>query len=200
MLEILNTVAAFGTFIVISATAVAAVIQLRHMRAGNQLEGLLTVLGRIEDVNFNRWVTDIEATLPAHLDDPEFRRALIDATFDRTAPWLLLANSYDWVGSLIKNKLIPEAAFMDTYSFRVTRAWELLADVTALVRSGPAGIATWENFEYLYVRATEWDERYPNGNYPPHVKRAVLPTRYLGEFPPKRDLNSAGVGSSTGVQ
>lgn len=179
MLELLNTIAAFGTFIVISATAVAAIVQLRHMRAGNQLEGLLSVLARVEDVNFNRWVTEVQTTLPQLLEDPEFRRSVAEATFDRTSPWLLLANSYDWVGSLVKNKLIPEDAFLDTYSFRVVRAWEMLADVTAIVRRGPAGNATWENFEYLYVRSKEWDDRYPNGNYPAHVKRAILPDRYL---------------------
>lgn len=179
MLELVNTIAAFGTFIVISATAVAAIVQLRHMRAGNQLEGLLSVLARVEDVNFNRWVTEVQTTLPQLLEDPEFRRSVAEATFDRTSPWLLLANSYDWVGSLVKNKLIPEDAFLDTYSFRVVRAWEMLADVTAIVRRGPAGNATWENFEYLYVRSKEWDDRYPNGNYPAHVKRAILPDRYL---------------------
>lgn len=37
MLEIVNIAAAIGTFLVIAATAIAAVIQLRHMRANNQL-------------------------------------------------------------------------------------------------------------------------------------------------------------------
>ncbi len=37
MLETVEAVAQIGTFLVIGATAVAAVIQLRHMRASNQL-------------------------------------------------------------------------------------------------------------------------------------------------------------------
>ncbi len=64
MFEILNTIAAIGTFLVIAATAIAAVVQLRHMRASNQLEGLLSVLARVEDANFNRWLTDTQRQLP----------------------------------------------------------------------------------------------------------------------------------------
>jgi len=54
--EILSTAAAIGTFVVIAATAIAAVVQLRHLRAQNQLTGLLTVLARVEDPQFNEWV------------------------------------------------------------------------------------------------------------------------------------------------
>ena len=46
MLEILNTVAAVGTFLVITATAIAAAVQLRHLRANNQLAGMLDVVAR----------------------------------------------------------------------------------------------------------------------------------------------------------
>ncbi len=125
MLEVLNTVAAFGTFIVIAATAMAAVIQLRHMRASNQLAGLLTVLARVEDANFNAWLTETQRQLPALLSDPAYVQSVVDNTFDRNVAWLQLGNSYDWVGSLVKNRLIPVRAFLDVYSFRVAQAWEL---------------------------------------------------------------------------
>lgn len=36
-LELLNTLATSGTFFVIAATAIAAVIQLRHTRGSNQM-------------------------------------------------------------------------------------------------------------------------------------------------------------------
>ncbi|MGZ3497292.1 MAG: DUF4760 domain-containing protein [Vulcanimicrobiaceae bacterium] len=177
MLDYLNTFAAIGTFLVIGTTAIAALIQLRHMRAANQLEGLLTVLARVEDVNFNRWFTQAQRELPDMLADPAYRRGVAEGTFDRTVSWLSLGNSYDWVGSLVKNRLIPEDAFLDVYSYRVIRAWELLEDITAIVRRG-AGEATWENFEYLYVRSREWDRRYPNGNYPKNAEHAVVRDRF----------------------
>ena len=64
-LELLNTLASIGTFVVIGATAIAAVVQLRHMRANNQLEGLLDVLARVEDESFNKWLTDTQRELSA---------------------------------------------------------------------------------------------------------------------------------------
>jgi hypothetical protein len=174
MLEVLNTAAAIGTFAVIGATAIAAVIQLRHMRASNQLEGLLSVLARVEDTNFNTWLTDTQRQLPELLSDPAYVRSVIDNTFDRSVAWLQLGNSYDWVGSLVKNHLISEEAFLDVYNFRVIQAWQLMAPITVLGRY-KVGDSIWENFEYLYVRALAWAQRHANGNYPKHVPRARLP-------------------------
>jgi len=175
MLEILNTAAAIGTFVVIAATAIAAVIQLRHMRANNQLEGLLSVLARVEDSNFNRWVTAAQRQLPELLADPEYRHSVVDGTFDRDVAWLNLGNSYDWVGSLVKNRLIPIDAFLDVYSFRVIQAWKVTEPILALVRPA-AGDSMWENFEYLYVKAKDWERAYAaHGTYPKHVRRVKIP-------------------------
>lgn len=174
MLEILNTVAAIGTFIVIGATAIAAVIQLRHMRASNQLEGLLSVLARVEDANFNAWLTETQRQLPELLSNPDYVRSVVDNTFDRNVAWLQLGNSYDWVGSLVKNRLIPEDAFMDVYAFRIIQAWELMEPISVLARHNVSA-SVWENFEYLYIRGVDWSLRHPNGAFPKHVRRAKLP-------------------------
>lgn len=173
MLNYLNTAAAIGTFLVIATTAIAAVIQLRHMRASNQLEGLLSVLARVEDKNFNTWLTETQQQLPLLLGDPDYVQSVIDNTFDRAVAWLQLGNSYDWVGSLVKNRLIPVDAFLDVYSFRVIQAWELIEPLTVLARYRVTD-AIWENFEYLYVASLDWSARYAHGTYPAHVRRAPL--------------------------
>lgn len=174
MLETLNTVAAIGTFIVIAATAIAAVIQLRHMRASNQLEGLLSVLARVEDASFNAWLTETQRQLPELMNDPGYVESVVNNTFDRSVAWLQLGNSYDWVGSLVKNRLIPVDAFLDVYSFRVIQAWELMIPIIVLARY-PDSEGIWENFEFLYVQANAWWKRHGGGNYPRHVPRATLP-------------------------
>ena len=174
MLEILNTAAAIGTFAVIAATAIAAVVQLRHLRANNQLEGLLSVLARVEDSNFNRWVTSAQRQLPQMLADPDYRRSVVDGTFDRDVAWLNLANSYDWVGSLVKNRLIPVDAFLNVYALRVQQAWKVIQPVAALVRP-VAGDSVWENFEYLCVKAEDWSRAHERGNYPKHMRRIAFP-------------------------
>lgn len=173
-LEIVNTVAAVGTFVVIATTAIAAVIQLRHMRASNQLEGLLSVLARVEDKNFNTWLTETQHQLPVLLSDPDYVQSVIDNTFDRSVSWLQLGNSYDWVGSLVKNRLIPVDAFLDVYSFRVIQAWELMEPITVLARYETSA-SIWENFEYLYVASLNWGAKHDKGNYPAHFRHAPLP-------------------------
>jgi hypothetical protein len=169
--ETLNTVASIGTFIVITATAVAAIIQLRHLRAQNQLTGLLTVLARVEDPQFNEWVDSAREMLKSRMPDPQYRCAILDGTYERRGnPWLNLANSYDWVGSLVKHDLIPESSLLDVYSGRVIQAWEIIEGVVPLVRRR-GGPSVWENFEYLVVRSHEWNARHPQGAYPKGAPR-----------------------------
>ncbi len=170
-LEILSTAAAIGTFVVIAATAIAAVVQLRHLQAQNQLTGLLTVLARVEDPQFNEWVDGAREMLRARLPDETYRRAVVDGSYERkNNPWLNLANSYDWVGSLVKHKLIPEEALLDVYAGRVDQAWSIVEGIVPLVRAR-SGKAVWENFEYLVVRAREWSAAHKDGAYPKGVPR-----------------------------
>jgi hypothetical protein len=170
--ETLGTAAAIGTFIVIAATAIAAVVQLRHLRAQNQLTGLLTVLARVEDPSFNAWVDGARRVLAENMDDPNYRSKIASLTYDReNNPWLNLANSYEWVGSLVKNGLIPEKPFMDVYAFRILRAWELIEPVAAIVRRRVPQV--WENFEYLVVRADRFVAQYPT-TYPHGVARKQM--------------------------
>jgi hypothetical protein len=172
--ETLNTVAAVGTFIVIAATAIAAVVQLRHLRAQNQLTGLLTVLARVEDPQFNAWVDGAREIVKSRMTDPAYRRAILDGTFERKDnPWLNLANSYDWVGSLVKHDLIPEESLLDVYSTRVIGAWEIIEGIVPLVR-GRAGPTVWENFEYLVVQARKWLAQHPDGAYPTGAPRLQI--------------------------
>jgi hypothetical protein len=51
----------------------------RHLCASNQLEGLLTVLARVEEPNFNAWVDGARDLLQNKLTDPDYRRQIRDA-------------------------------------------------------------------------------------------------------------------------
>jgi hypothetical protein len=171
--ETLSTAASIGTFVVIAATAIAAVVQLRHLRAQNQLTGLLTVLARVEDPQFNEWVDGARQIVQSRMNDPAYRQSLLDGTFDRkNNPWLNLANSYDWVGSLVKHGLIPSEAFLDVYMTRVVGAWEIIEGIVPLARTRSPAI--WENFEYLVVKAREWDAQHPGGAYPKGMPRLKI--------------------------
>ena len=178
-LETLNTFASFGTFFVIAVTAVAATVQLRHLRASNQLTGLLTVLARVENPTFNEWADAARRIVPGSIQDAAFRKALQDNTFDRhNNPWLNLANSYEWFGSLVKHGLIPHEEVMDVYAGRIVQAWELVEDVVIVSRRR-GGPSVWENFEYLVVLARKWTADHPQGYYPNHFPRLELVDKWL---------------------
>jgi hypothetical protein len=175
--EWVTALATLGTFLVIAASAMAALMQLRHMRVSTQLEGLLSVLARVEDANFNSWLTETQRQLPAMLADKAYVKSIIDNTFDRNVAWLQLGNSYDWVGSLVKNRLIPMEFFLDVYAFRIVQAWELMRPITVLARHR-VGNGIWENFEFLYVVANDWVKGHAErgySSYPKHVRRVELP-------------------------
>jgi len=179
--EYLAAAASIGTFIVIAATAIAAIVQLRHMRANNQLTGLLNVLSRIEDPTFNEWHDAAREQIAAHLSDPAYRRSISDETYTRrNNAWLNLCNSYEWVGSLVKHDLIPEEPFMDVYSARVLYTWDMVEEVVA-IRRRRGDPSLWENFEYLVVRARAWERQYPNGSYPKNEQRLQIKDKWLAQ-------------------
>jgi hypothetical protein len=174
----LNTAATIATLIVITVTAIAAYVQLRHMRTANQLEALLTVLARVEHADFGSMVDGARAQLAEKLPDPAFRRSLEEGKVERANnPWLTLGNSYEWVGSLVRTGLVEEDPYMDIYADRVVGAWEIMQDALANIRRR-AGPSVLENFEYLYVRAKAYVARHPNGVYPSHTARAELHDRW----------------------
>ena len=174
----LNTAATIATLVVISVTAMAAFVQLRHMRTANQLEALLTVLARVEHADFGKMVDGARTLLAEKLPDPAYRRSIEEGTVERSNnPWLNLGNSYEWVGSLVRSGLVDENPYMDIYVDRVVGAWEIMQDAIAILRrrGGPSVL---ENFEYLYVRAKVYAAEHPDGVYPPHTPRAVLHDRW----------------------
>jgi hypothetical protein len=179
--EYLTAAASIGTFLVIGATAIAAIVQLRHMRAGNQLTGLLNVLSRVEDPTFNEWFDATREQLATNMSDPDYRRAIYDETFTRrNNPWLNLCNSYEWVGSLVKHDLIPEEPFMDVYSARILYVWNTIEEVVA-IRRRRGDPSLWENFEYLVVRARAWEREHPKGAFPPTEQRLQITDKWLAK-------------------
>ncbi len=63
-LEALDTVAALLTVVIVAGTATAALIQLRHLRTGNQINSMLTIGANFNDAAYN----DAEDLIRRHLE------------------------------------------------------------------------------------------------------------------------------------
>jgi len=167
-LELVNAIAAVGTFVVIAITAVAALVQLRHLRSSNQLAGLLHTVTVYRDPEFQHNLSWLHDTFPLKFKDPSFVAQLrYPGALSRTDhPELAIADLWEQTGVYIKYGLVSEEAFMDLAGHSVLSAWEGLAEVIK-IRREVVGDAAFENFEYLASRAIEWNKAhatsYPSG-------------------------------------
>ena len=75
-LELLSTVASIGTFVVIGATAIAALVQLRHMRSSNQIAALTEVRETLESDRFAQARRYALEAVPKLVSDPAGREQL----------------------------------------------------------------------------------------------------------------------------
>jgi hypothetical protein len=170
-LEFWNTVFSGFTLAVVAAAAVAAIVQLRHLRASNQLSALLAVLQTWQDGKFQEWMEFVRNDLPERVKDPTFLEGLRDPMGERgDHPELRVCDWFEQVGSYMKQGLLDERLFLDLISGNAVRYWTRLWPVIRILRER-MGPALYENFEYLAVRSSLWNKKFPNGLYPRGMPR-----------------------------
>lgn len=172
--EVVNTIASIGTLLVIAATAIAALGQLRHMRGSNQIDALTECREVMESEKFQRATRFIAHELPTLLEDPKTR----DALANLPAPESLRAipsvgNFFESMGGFVKHGIIDADIACDLWAGIVVGSWSRLKPALAIMRR-KAGPGLWENFEYLASISEEWIERYPAGRYPSRRKRLLV--------------------------
>ncbi len=183
-LELINTVAALVTVTIVAATALAALIQLRHLRAANQIQALIAVGEKLDSGEFAAALSIVNNDLESALADAEFRAYEI-AIFRRLPPpnvdqryvdthraTVLVGNTFELMGLLVKNGIVDQSIFVDSYCGITLSAWKRLTDYAALGREAgdPNG---WEYFEYLAVLSEDWLRAHPS-SYPKGVRRYPL--------------------------
>jgi hypothetical protein len=183
-LELVNTLATFGTFFVIAATAIAAIVQLRHARSSNQIAAFNELRETVQKSDFQVAEQFVQTQLSAMLEDPAFRYQLDhpSARTDETRPLTTkintIGNFYEGMGALLRAGLIDGELVLQIYSDRVAGAWERLTPVAVISRRR-LGDVLWENFEYLTVLAQDWMAAHPKGTYPAGVRRIALKDEWL---------------------
>jgi hypothetical protein len=195
--EMLNAFASVATFVVITVTAIAALVQLRHMRAGNQLTGMMEYINHWQNPEMQRAIMFVQSDLPAKLREPWYRAELFEQYVDRTQH--LELQPADWceqAGSYIKFGLITEAQFLDLAGSFVSYMWEALIEVIAIRRVAFNNQLMYENFEYLVTLERRKEQRQGEaGGYPAGTPRLLSmdeARRIAGVRPPKRSQPPAG--------
>ena len=163
--EWVTAIGTIGTFVVIAASAVAALIQLRHMRGSNQIVALTECRETLESPEFREAQRFVSYELPKRLEDPEERRKLIDIPFKGEYEAIAtVANFFESMGLFVKAGIIDRKIACDFWGYVVLRNWHSLAPVITYVRRKVNVPALWENFEFLAVISEDaYTASYPKG-------------------------------------
>jgi Domain of unknown function (DUF4760) len=150
------------TCLVILATAVAALIQLRHMRGGNQIVALTECRETVESQEFQEAQHFVSLVLPERLQDVNEARkvAKMNPFVGDYQAIATVGNFFESMGVFVKNGIIDQTIACDFWSFIILRNWRALAPVIEVVRRRTAPTA-YVYFEYLAAAAAKHQETNP---------------------------------------
>ena len=175
-LEMLSALASVGTLVVITATAIAAVLQLRQQRTANKIAYIQSFFASYEGPELRAAFDFVRHDLSDRLKDPEFRGELLpDKNPDRARhPEISVINFFDTWGLYYRDGVVDRQTLMRVFGGVIVSFWERLAPVIAL-GSDAHGNTSCQDFEYLAVQAHRWLARHPNGDWPKNEPRMQLP-------------------------
>ena len=176
-LELLSALASLGTFVVITATAIAAVLQLRQQRAANKIAYIQSFYSGYEGSELRPAFDFVRYELTERLKDPQFRDELRPAGIAVRSrhPEITVLNFFDLWGLYYRDGVVDRDSFMRVFGGVVLGFWRRLEPVIAL-GSDEHGNTSCQDFEYLAVEAQRWIARHPNGDYARGVPRMPLPS------------------------
>jgi hypothetical protein len=168
----ITALASVGTLLVITASALAAFVQLRHLRTNNVLMVLNDFREAYERPEM-RAAYDAFPKIVARLEDPEARRELEQPTMPEwPRPIFPLLRLFETLGSYTNRGVVPRDLLCDMWSPVLLETWTLSAPIIAILRRS-AGPALFENFEMLAVISQRWlDENHEV--YPRNLPRMKL--------------------------
>ena len=178
-LETINTFASIGTLVVIAATAIAALAQLRHSRGSNQILALTECREVLESESFSAALVFVRRALPKKMNDPAIREQFLQPPLAGELRSVnIVGNFFESMGSFVKHDIIDAGIACDLWGGIVVSSWEALTPVLAIMRRS-AGPALWENFEYLASIASSYTAKHPHGTYPQSTGRMAVEDVWL---------------------
>jgi hypothetical protein len=182
-LEAASALSQIGTFIVIAATAVTAVVQLRHLRSGNQLLWMRGLAQDYEGAEFRDAFHFVRAELTDSLKEYSFRQELRSGLIDRSKhPEVVVLNLFENWGRYYRGGAVDRVLFLTQFCRVIVSHWEVLEPAVTLIASRTDGVNTsFGSFEYLTVRARAWMASNPHADYPKGTPRIPLTDRWAAE-------------------
>jgi hypothetical protein len=157
---------------VIAASAIAALLQLRHTRGSNQIIALTECREKLESEEFQEWRDFIALKLPGLLKDPAIREKLDSPRFPAELRAVgNVANFFESMGAFVRFNIIDRRIACDLWCGVVVASWNQLMPIIRVRRKLDPGI--WENFEYLAVLSQEFMDEHPT-SYPQRMQRMPL--------------------------
>lgn len=163
--------ASLGTLVVVVATAIAAFVQLRHLRAANQLSVLNDF--RLEYERIQARTFDALPTMLERLEYAEGRREIGGLRApDWVQPVMPLMRLFETLGHYTTRNIVSSDLVCDLWSPVILRWWQDFSPLIAVWRRS-TGPTLFENWEAIAVKAERWlaEER---GSYPRGLARTEL--------------------------
>ena len=153
-LAAVNAIASVVTLVIFGASVLAAIVQLRHLRAANELEAVLAVEHDFRSPELQAALNYVATRLPDRLRDEAYRLELSGRGYvDPGAhPEMALCNWFNRAGTLVQHGFIKEELFLDSFGRLVAYYWQQLGPVVALLRRS-RGAGQYQGFEFLAYRA-----------------------------------------------
>jgi len=157
-------------------TVHARSVQLRHLRSGNYIAAINELRETMETPEFQAARHFVEAELAAKLEDPAFRRALVDRSARTEQNRLLvqqfttIGNFFEAMGMLMKAGVVDVDVATEMWGGIISGAWDSMEPAIAMIRRA-FGPSVWDNFEYATVLSQDWNNAHPDGAYPAHMRR-----------------------------
>jgi hypothetical protein len=175
--EAWSTVASLGTFVVIAATAIAALVQLRHTRSSNEIAAVTEMRETLESESFGQVRRFVVEQVPKLLADPAERNKLGGEIFPPEIDAVRsLANFFEVMGAFVKLGILDRALVCDLWDGLVFGWWKQLEPII-MIRREVSDRGLWANFEYLAVICEESLSKTQGDHYPRGMRRMTIDER-----------------------
>ena len=152
--EIVTAIGSIASALILAIATIAAIVQLRHLRWANQLQGFLTLFDRF---NSPEMIEARNFCLAQDFTDPAAVAKVMDGGIDRRV--LMAGNYFQELGSLIRTGVLDRDLFAPIF-YNAPQMWDRLAPVAAAISNVRGGGPVWLDMQYAAWLAQQ--EPFPN--------------------------------------